>query len=97
MVKDRDEPVAQIAPLSRRRGRGASGWRGRVGCGWAPRAGAISGSRSSTGASTSRHRSGRCAKIRMKYLDASALLRVLFLEPGPRVPLAAGDRVVSSR
>lgn len=33
----------------------------------------------------------------MKYVDASAVLRVLFLEPGPRVPLAAGDRVVSSQ
>ncbi|MBI4701305.1 MAG: type II toxin-antitoxin system VapC family toxin [Deltaproteobacteria bacterium] len=32
----------------------------------------------------------------MKYVDASALLRVLFSEPGPSVPLAAGDRVVSS-
>lgn len=33
----------------------------------------------------------------MKYVDASALLRVLFAEPGPTVPLAAGDRVVSSQ
>ena len=33
----------------------------------------------------------------MKYVDASALLRVLFWEPGPSVPLVAGDRVVSSR
>lgn len=33
----------------------------------------------------------------MKYVDASALLRVLFLEPGPTVPLVAGDRVVSSQ
>ncbi len=33
----------------------------------------------------------------MKYVDASALLRVLFTEPGPAVPLAPGDRVVSSR
>ena len=32
----------------------------------------------------------------MKYVDASAVLRVLFVEPGPRVLLAAGDRVVSS-
>lgn len=32
----------------------------------------------------------------MKYVDASAVLRVLFAEPGPVVPLAAGDRVVSS-
>lgn len=32
----------------------------------------------------------------MKYVDASALLRVLFSEPGPSVPLVAGDRVVSS-
>ena len=31
----------------------------------------------------------------MKYADASALLRVLFGEPGPAVPLA-GDRLVSS-
>lgn len=33
----------------------------------------------------------------MKYVDASALLRVLFVEPGPSVPLAAGEHVVSSR
>ena len=33
----------------------------------------------------------------MKYVDASALLRVLFAEPGPSVPLLAGDWVVSSR
>lgn len=33
----------------------------------------------------------------MKYVDASAVLRVLFNEPGPTVPLAGGDRVVSSR
>lgn len=32
----------------------------------------------------------------MKYVDASALLRLLFSEPGPSVPLVAGDRVVSS-
>lgn len=32
----------------------------------------------------------------MKYVDASALLRVLFAEPGPTVPLAAGARVTSS-
>ena len=32
----------------------------------------------------------------MKYVDASALLRVLFDEPGHAVPLKAGDRVVSS-
>ena len=33
----------------------------------------------------------------MKYVDASAILRVLFQEPGSSVPLAAGDRLVSSR
>ncbi|HEY3193659.1 MAG TPA: type II toxin-antitoxin system VapC family toxin [Candidatus Dormibacteraeota bacterium] len=33
----------------------------------------------------------------MKYVDASSLLRVLFSEPGPAVPLTAGDRVVSSQ
>jgi predicted nucleic acid-binding protein len=32
----------------------------------------------------------------MKYVDASALLRILFQESGPAVPLRAGDRVVSS-
>lgn len=32
----------------------------------------------------------------MKYVDASAVLRLLFGEPGPRLRLAAGDRVVSS-
>ena len=32
----------------------------------------------------------------MKYVDASAVLRVVFSEPGPSVPLAAGDRVASS-
>lgn len=33
----------------------------------------------------------------MKYVDASAVLRVLFTEPGPRLSLAAGDRAVSSQ
>ena len=33
----------------------------------------------------------------MKYVDASAVLRVLFQERGDRVPLVAGERVVSSR
>lgn len=33
----------------------------------------------------------------MKYVDASAVLRVLFSEAGPAVPLMAGDRVVSSQ
>src|ERR1700738_740052 len=33
----------------------------------------------------------------MKYVDASAILRVVFSEPGPSLPLAAGDRVVSSQ
>ena len=33
----------------------------------------------------------------MKYVDASAVLRVLFSEPGFTVPLAAGDRLVSSQ
>lgn len=33
----------------------------------------------------------------MKYVDASALLRVVFAEPEPSVSLAEGDRVVSSQ
>jgi hypothetical protein len=33
----------------------------------------------------------------MKYVDASAVLRVLFVEPGPTVPLAPGDQVASSQ
>ena len=33
----------------------------------------------------------------MKYVDASAVLRVLFVEPGPAVSLAAGEHVVSSQ
>jgi predicted nucleic acid-binding protein len=33
----------------------------------------------------------------VKYVDASALLRVVFAEPGPVVPLVPGDRVVSSQ
>jgi len=33
----------------------------------------------------------------VKYVDASALLRVLFAEPGLRVPLVSGDRVLSSQ
>ena len=33
----------------------------------------------------------------MRYVDASAVLRALFREPGPTVPLAAEDRVVSSQ
>ena len=36
-------------------------------------------------------------KIQVKYVDASAVLRILFQEPGPAVPLVAGDRVVSSQ
>src|SRR5262245_35867066 len=37
-----------------------------------------------------------CATIQMKYVDASALLRILFPEPGITLPLSAGDRAVSS-
>jgi predicted nucleic acid-binding protein len=33
----------------------------------------------------------------VKYVDASAVLRVLFSEAGAAVPLIAGDRVVSSQ
>ena len=33
----------------------------------------------------------------MKYVDASALLRILFSESGSKVPLAGNDRVVSSQ
>jgi len=33
----------------------------------------------------------------MKYVDASAVLRILFAEPGPTVGFAAGDYVVSSQ
>ena len=33
----------------------------------------------------------------MKYVDASAVLRILFQEPGPAVSLTPGDRVVSSQ
>lgn len=32
----------------------------------------------------------------MKYVDASAILRILFAEPGPALVLAPGDRVASS-
>jgi len=33
----------------------------------------------------------------VKYVDASAVLRVLFSEPGPSVPLVPGGRVVASQ
>lgn len=33
----------------------------------------------------------------MKYVDASAVLRVVFGEPGPTIPLVPGDRVVASQ
>jgi uncharacterized protein len=33
----------------------------------------------------------------VKYIDASAVLRILFAEPGPSVPRTAGDRLVSSQ
>lgn len=33
----------------------------------------------------------------MRYVDASVILRILFCEPGPSVPLERGVRVVSSR
>jgi predicted nucleic acid-binding protein len=33
----------------------------------------------------------------VKYVDASTVLRLLFSEPGPTVPLGAGDRIVSSQ
>jgi hypothetical protein len=35
--------------------------------------------------------------MRVKYVDASAVLRILFPEVGPRVRLSTGDRVVSSQ
>jgi predicted nucleic acid-binding protein len=33
----------------------------------------------------------------VKYVDASAVLRILFAEAGPAVPIRAGDRLVSSQ
>jgi uncharacterized protein len=33
----------------------------------------------------------------VKYVDASAVLRILFTEAGPAVPLADGERLVSSQ
>lgn len=33
----------------------------------------------------------------MRYVDASAVLRLLFREPGSAVPLSAAERLVSSR
>ncbi len=33
----------------------------------------------------------------MKYADTSAILRVVFSEPGPTIPLVAGDRVIASQ
>jgi predicted nucleic acid-binding protein len=33
----------------------------------------------------------------VKYVDASAVLRLLFVESGPAVPIDGGDRLVSSR
>ncbi|HKY37112.1 MAG TPA: PIN domain-containing protein [Polyangiaceae bacterium] len=33
----------------------------------------------------------------MKYVDTSAVLRVLFCEPGETVPLSGADRVISSQ
>jgi hypothetical protein len=33
----------------------------------------------------------------MKYVDASAVLRLVFAEPGPTVTLGSGDRMVSSQ
>jgi predicted nucleic acid-binding protein len=33
----------------------------------------------------------------VKYVDASAVLRIVFSEPGSKVPLAAADRAVSSQ
>jgi len=33
----------------------------------------------------------------VKYVDASAVLRILFSESGSKVPLAGNDRVVSSQ
>lgn len=33
----------------------------------------------------------------MRYADASALLRLLFLEPGPTLPLSGNERIVSSQ
>ena len=33
----------------------------------------------------------------MRYADASAVLRLLFAEQGPTIPLAVGDRAASSK
>jgi predicted nucleic acid-binding protein len=33
----------------------------------------------------------------VKYVDASAVLRVLFADAGPSIPLGGGDRLVSSQ
>ena len=46
---------------------------------------------------TSRPRSAPSARTRVKYVDASAVLRTAVREPGARMPLTTGDCVVSSR
>jgi uncharacterized protein len=47
--------------------------------------------------SISRHHFAPCGRIQMKYADASAVLRILFSEPGPSLPLSGNERVVSSK
>src|SRR5947207_6828573 len=79
------------------RWRGVTGWRARAGCAWVRKTGARSGSPSSLAPWTSRPRCARYVRNRVKYVDASAVLRILFSERGPTVPLVAGDRLVSSQ
>jgi antitoxin (DNA-binding transcriptional repressor) of toxin-antitoxin stability system/predicted nucleic acid-binding protein len=96
VVKDRDEPIAELGPLPK----GAESWRTRLAQAGRLRPGtqdwgSLRVSRCRSG-SISRRLSRRCGRIRVRYVDASAVLRVLFREPGLVVPLSAGDRIVSS-
>ena len=97
VVKDRDEPIAQLGPLPADR----ESWRARLSEAGRLRPGTQAWNKLRLSVSSSgwtfKRRSRPFAKIPMKYIDASAVLRILFTEPGPAVPLDEDERVVSSQ
>ena len=97
IVKDRDEPIAAWPAAGGGVVRGASASHEKAGFDWGRKNGASSRSPGSIDASTSKRRSVPYARTRVKYVDASAVLRILFSGPGSRVPLADGRPIVSSQ
>ena len=89
--------LRSLALYRPRRWRGGSDWPAKAVSCWEPRIVRLCGCPDSAAGSTLNPRLARCVRTRVKYVDTSAILRILFSEAGPAVVLVAGDRAVSSQ